>query len=119
GAFTEHPALRQTGDALAQLEPRIHIVIDDDHGAATPDRFEQPHRLYALARAHASERLVKQQEAWRRRQRQADLEPALLAVGELRYRSGGALDQVDQLDSVFGLLIEAAGAVERFEQIQP
>src|SRR5262249_29948165 len=93
--------------------------MDDDHGAATPDRFEQPHRLDALARAHASERLVKQQEAWRRRQRQADLEPALLAVGELRYRSVGAHDQVDQLERVFDLLIEAADAVERFEQIEP
>src|SRR5262249_21769755 len=37
----------------------------------------------------------------------------------LRYRSVGALDQVDQLERVFDLLIEAADAVERFEQIEP
>src|SRR5262249_31777219 len=41
-----------------------HIMVDDDHGAAARDRFEQLHHLKALARAHAGERLVEQQETW-------------------------------------------------------
>ena len=48
-----------------------------------PIDFSSLHRLDALARAHAGERLVEQQQARRGRERQADLEPPLLAVGEL------------------------------------
>ena len=33
-AFDQHAAFLQHGDALGQLEQRIHVVVDDDHGAA-------------------------------------------------------------------------------------
>ena len=40
-AFDQHAALLQHGDALGQFEQRVHVVVDDDHGAALADRFEQ------------------------------------------------------------------------------
>ena len=89
-ALDQHAAFLQHGDALDQLEQRIHVVIDDDHGAAPADRLEQLDRLDALARAHAGERLVEQQQARRGRERKPDLQPPLLAIGELRHRRVGA-----------------------------
>ena len=89
-AFDQHAALLQHGDALGQLEQRIHVVVDDDHGAALADRLQQLDGLDPLARAHAGQRLVEQQQARRGRQREPDLQPPLLAVGELRHRRVGA-----------------------------
>ena len=89
-AFDQHAAFLQHGDALDQFEQRVHVMIDDDHGAALADRLQQLDRLDAFARAHAGERLVEQQKAGRGRQRQADFQPPLLAVGELRHRHVGA-----------------------------
>ena len=62
-ALDQHAAFLQHRDPLRQFEQRIHVMIDDDHGAALADRFEQLDRFDPLARAHAGERLVEQQQA--------------------------------------------------------
>src|SRR5215472_13909808 len=82
GAFDQYPALLENGDALNELKKRIHIVVDDDHRPAPADRLEQRNRLHALAWAHTGERFVKQQQAWVRRERKADLEAPLFTVGQ-------------------------------------
>src|SRR5215471_17509944 len=38
-AFDQHPAFLQHGDALGELEQRVHVVIDDDHGSVAADRL--------------------------------------------------------------------------------
>jgi len=83
-ALDQHAALLEQGDPLPQLEDRVHVMVDDDHGATLPDRFEKLHRLRPFARAEARERLIEQQQAGRGGERKSDLEPALLAIGELR-----------------------------------
>ena len=73
--------------------------------------LEQLHRLHALARAHAGQRLVEQQQARRGGERQADLEPPLLAIGKLGYRHVGALGQADQRKRLLDPLREPGDAV--------
>ena len=65
-----------------------------------PIDFSSSHGLDALARAHAGERLVEQQQARRGGEREADLQPALLAIGELGDRRVAPRGEVRRAASV-------------------
>ncbi len=93
-------------------------MVDDDHGAAARDRLEQAHGLHALARAHAGERLVEQQQAGRAGEREADLQAALLAVGELRDRRVAALREVHEFQRGLDLLVEPAHRAQAAQQVE-
>ena len=71
------------------------------------------HDLVALARRHAGGGLVQQQEARGAGQRDGQLEPALVAVGEDAARLGRLLEQADPLEQRVGLVpVEAPGRHE-------
>ena len=118
-AGDQHAALLQHGHALDQLEQRIHVVVDDDHGAAARDRLEQLDGLDPFARAHAGERLVEQQQTRGSRERESDLQSALLAIGEFRHGCVGAAGQIDQSERVLHLLGQALDAGKRTKQVEP
>ena len=81
--------------------------------------FKQLHGLQALARAHAGERLVEQQQARRGGEREPDLEPPLLAIGEFGHRQVGALGQVHELERVLDALRQPVDAADAAQQVEP
>ena len=117
-AFDQHATLLQHGDAFHQFEQRVHVVVDDDHGAASPNRFEELHHLDAFQRTHAGKRLVEQKQARRARQRKADLEPALFTIGELGDRRVGTPRQMYEFESALDLLGQSGNARHAAEHIE-
>ena len=110
-ALGQHAALLQHGDALGQLEERIHVVVDDDHRAAARDRLQQrtvssrSRGLMPASGSSSSSRLGHGGE------RKADLQPALFAIGELGHRRVGPRGEVDQLERLLDVLVEPGDAV--------
>src|ERR1051325_1941403 len=117
-AFHEHPALLQHGHALRQLEKRIDVVVDHDHGAALADRLEELDRLDPLPGTHACERLVQEQEARRGGEREPDLEAPLLAVGELGHRRVAPRAEVDELERLPDPLVESLDPAQAPQQVE-
>ena len=72
--------------------------------------FSSLHRLHTLARAHAGERLIEQQQARLGRQREPDFKPALFAVGKIGHRHVGAGGEMDQRQRLLDPLVEAGDA---------
>src|SRR6267142_1679414 len=71
-------------DALRDLHHDLHVVLDQEHGdASRDDLVHQRHQLYLLLRCEAGRRLVKQQQMRFCRQGPGDLEPSLLAIGQV------------------------------------
>src|SRR5262249_40118080 len=118
GTFDQYPALLKNGDPFDKLKKRIHIVVDDDHRSAATNRFEQGNGLNALARTHARERFIEQQQAWARRERKADLKPSLFTVGQFSDRRVEPLGQIDQLKRVLDLLGQTRNAARVAEQVE-
>ena len=73
-------------DALGQFEDRVHVVLDDDQRAAPPDRRGSGARRRRSVGAHAGQRLIQQQHIRAGGERDADLQPPLLAVGQHVHR---------------------------------
>ena len=111
-ALDQHAAFLQNGDALDQFEQRIHVVIDDDHGAARAIDFSsctvsmRSRGLMPASGSSSSSRLG------RGRQRKADFQPPLFAIGEIRYRRVRALGQIDERERVLDLFVEAGNALQ-------
>src|SRR5262249_24576338 len=94
-------------------------MVDDDHCAALPDRFEKLHRLRSFARAHAGERLVEQEQARRSGEGKPDLQAALLAIGELRYRQVGAIAETHLCERPLDSLRQVIDLVDPLQEIEP
>jgi hypothetical protein len=94
-------------------------VIDDDHGAALADRFEQRHGLDALARAHAGERLVEQQQARDGRERKSNLQSSLLTIGKLRHRRPGPIGEVNERKRLFDALVQPCDTAKTAQEVEP
>ena len=81
-ALGQLAAFVQDGDAVGELEHGVHVVLDQNDGAALAQIADELLDALALGRAQAGERLVEQQHRRPRRQSKAELEPALLAIGK-------------------------------------
>ena len=73
----------------------------------------------ALGGAQARERLVEQQHRRPRRQRQTELEPALLAIGKRVDDEIGACGEVELLDQRSDDRLDLGEAFRRTENIEP
>ena len=81
------------GDAVAHAHDEAHVVLDEQHGVAL-DRGcvrIRPPSVSLLGRVEAGGRLVEQQQLRLGRHRPGDLEPALVAVGQV---AGGVVGAV-------------------------
>src|SRR5581483_7049284 len=73
-------------DPVADLHDQRHVVVDQEHArlALVADEPDDGGELRHLGLGQAGGGLVHQDEAWRRRERARDAEPALVAVREHR-----------------------------------
>ena len=94
-ALDHHLAEVHHGDALGELQRHVHVVLDHHDGDVARDRGEQALHVTPLVDRQAGERLVEQQHLRVLRQRHGDLDAAALAVGGLRERPSGDMQQPD------------------------
>jgi hypothetical protein len=102
-----HARRRAFGDLLAEVEHGdrvrdrhhdVHVVLDQDDGdAVVADLADDRHQLADVRRRQARGRFVQQQQARVERQRAADLQQALLAVGEVARLFVGQVGQADEI----------------------
>src|SRR5262249_870723 len=83
-ALGQHLALVEDGDAVGDVHHHFHLVLDEDHRAPDRDATDEPNGLVRLLGTHARGRLVEEEEGGIGGERYAELEVALLAVGEMR-----------------------------------
>ena len=76
----------------------MHLVADPAH---------EVHHVGALARVHPGHRLVEHQQPGPGGQRPADLEPALLTVGEVAGVDVAPARQSDELEQLVGIVLRA------------
>src|SRR5882672_4103640 len=84
GARGDDLAVMQHRDALGDAEYHRHVVLGEEQGESAR-LYDVAHRgdgLAGLLRRHAGRRLVEQQQAWLRGERDRQLELLLLAVAQ-------------------------------------
>ena len=84
-ALGDHAALVHRRDAIGKLEHAVHVVLDQQDRHLRHEALDQPRDALALGRGEPDQRLVEQQHARSRRQRNADLEQPLPTVGQARH----------------------------------
>ena len=104
----QHLALVHHGDALREAEHAVDVVLDDQHRDVGGDVLDQVGDALALGRREAGERLVEQQHLRLGAERDAEIDQALPAIGEL-----AALDVLDafeaeEADQLRGLGVDLA-----------
>ena len=105
-------------DAVGDAHHQAHVVLDQQHrDAAVADLADQLHQVDRLARVHPGGRLVEQQQLRLGGEGPGDLEPPLVAVGEVLGQLVRACpvrptksQQLDRLRLGVGLLARAAAA---------
>jgi hypothetical protein len=97
-ARRQDAAVDQHGDAVGQRKDRVHVVLDQQHGALALQAAQQLDHALALLDAHARHRLVEQQQAGIGRQRHGDLELALLAVAQGGGERTGAIAEAHRVE---------------------
>ncbi len=109
GAVVEHD------DMVGDLHHHRHVVLDQQDGGAVllADREQQRVELEALARVEAGGRLVEAEQHRIGAHRARDFEPALVAIGQVAGGIVGAVDQVDLVEPVLGLLDRLASRARR------
>ena len=95
------------GDLLAELQhhdpvghthDQPHVVLDQQHRVAVvADLADEPHELVLLRRVEARRRLVQAEQLRLGGQRPGDLQPALVAVGQVLRLVGGAVGDAHEL----------------------
>ena len=79
----DHLAVDQHGDLVGQAEHHAHVVLDRQQRLAHGDLADQLDEAGGLAVAHAGGRLVEQDHVGAAGDRDADLERALLGIGQV------------------------------------
>src|SRR6266446_6047849 len=85
-ALSEHTALVEDDDALGQRQRDVHVVLDEQERHVAREAVDHGGHRGGLGRRQAGRRLVEQQDARPRGERQDQLELPLLAVGEVARR---------------------------------
>ena len=94
------------------FEHHVHVVLGEQHA----DRFfardagGEPHQLDALARRHAGGRLVHQQKFWLVGERDRELEPLQVAIGEFAAGPLGIAAHADEIEQPAGLVARVIAA---------
>ncbi len=96
-AFGDLLAEVEHGDRVADAHDDVHVVLDQDQrDAMVADLADDRHQLLDVGRGEAGGRLVEQQELRIESQSAADLEQALLAVGQVARFLVGQLGKADE-----------------------
>jgi hypothetical protein len=82
----DHLAIDQHRDAVGQAEHHAHVVLDHQQRLAHRHFADQRDRALGLAVAHAGGRLVEQDHVGAAGDGDADLERALLGIGQQARR---------------------------------
>ena len=102
-AFGDHASLVHRGDAIGKLEDAIHVVLDEQDRHLRHEAADKARDPLALAGGEPDQRLVEQQHARSRRERNADLEQALAAVGQAGGRYALQALESEEADERCGL----------------
>src|SRR5437870_943492 len=90
----------QHRDAIAKVHDERHVVLDQEDGEAEAraNATNEPAQAPLLPAIHAGGGLVEQKQLGLQRQGARDLEPALVAVGEVAGPLVGTVGEADQLE---------------------
>ncbi len=104
-ALDQLAALDEDGDPVAQAEDEPHVVLDDRDGdAPVADAADQVGGRPRLGRVHPRPRLVEEQDPGLAGQGPGDLQPALVAVGQVAGQGVALPPQPDERQQLVGLL---------------
>ncbi len=103
----------QHRDLVGDVLDEFHVVLDHDDRLALRDAIEQFGRQLALARAHAGNGLVQQQQLRPLHQQHADFQPLLLAVAEPAGLLVEVIAQEDEIRQGFDLLDHSLAAAKK------
>ena len=111
-ALGDQAAAVEHEDAVGMLEHHVHVVLGEEHAdrLLAGDARGEPHQFDALARRHAGGRLVHQQQLRLVGERDRELEPLEVAIGELAAGPLGIVAHADQIEQAAGLLARATAA---------
>ena len=106
-AFGDLLAVVEHQHAIAHRHHELHVVLDQqDRRAVAPDRVEQALERRGFGGVHAGRGLVEREELRIGGERAGDLEPALVAVGQVPREVVGALGDADVLQQLEGALFD-------------
>lgn len=107
------------GEAIAYAHDDAHLMLDQENGDA--ERFadlpDERHHVGSLARIHAGGWLVGHQELWPGCERLADLEAALLTIGEIAGEDVAAAAQAGELQQPDRLRVRPLLDVPRVRRV--
>ena len=107
----------QHGDALGQVQSRVHVVFDQQHRYFARDAGDQLGDAYALLARKSGQRFVEQQQPRILRKSHRDLDSPFLAIGNLADVAPGEMFEPDAAQHAPGLAIQVGVVGERPERI--
>src|SRR6266576_1618175 len=116
-SLDDHATVMEHGNALCQIECRIHVVLDHYHGHIARNRGNQCFYRDALLERKSGKRLVEQQQLRLLRERHGDLDAALFAISDFADCSRGASLETDQCKHAARLFAQTGLKSERLESI--
>src|SRR3989440_7103633 len=122
-AFGDLLAVVEDDDAIRDPHHDLHVVLDQENGDPFgSDLLDQRHQLHLLLRRGAGGRFVEEQQPRVARQRAGDLQPTLVAVGQVPRVIVRVMLDADELQEVHRLLGDADlldSLTPRFEEGVP
>src|SRR6185295_7957465 len=94
----------QHDDPGSETEHDVHVVLDEEHREVLGEARDHGEKLGAFLFRHPGRRLVEEQYRRARRERERDLEQALLSVGELARGPVAFGPQLERGEDCVGLL---------------
>src|SRR5438876_3537713 len=116
-SLDDHAAVMEDSNPLRQIERRIHVVLDHDHGHIPWNPGDQRFHRDALLERESGKRLIEQQQLGFLRERHRDLDASLFSVGHFADRSRGALIEADQSEHPARLFDETGFKGKRVERV--
>ena len=105
-ALGDLPAELQHDDPVADAHDQPHVVLDEQHGdAGVADLADQVEQRRLLGRVEPGRRLVQAQQRRLGGQRPGDLQPALVAVGQVAGQLLAAVPDADEVQQLRGALV--------------
>src|SRR6267378_86614 len=107
--LSDHAALLQHDHLVGQLRDDAHVVLDEHDGPAGVGLSDQLDRASDVLDAHACRRLVQQEQPGVERDREGELERALLSIRELAcgtVREVGETDLSEELARSWTITLE-------------
>src|ERR1700680_4429841 len=88
-AFYQHRTADEHGNLLGELEYQVHVVLDEDDRDVPGKRGDDREQVRAFRGGNTRGGLVQQQHLRPGRERERDLQEALLAIGKIASLDAG------------------------------